>query len=610
MIVSRRWSPAFATSALSLSLRPTLSTEQLSYRLTSGTYNYFESTSLSSTRSTAVLPRHRSSFYSSPIDATRCLKSTGKIGGAATMVATANAPGILDTDSSGGVLLYPRDGGVNVSYGPSLSDYNGELLVIALWAPEEDEAELEFPQAVREFDEKVAGGALSEMATDAEFKAKANSSTDVARLVGAPSKRIILFGLGKRSSKTAPAAHGAGRLAVQKGMPIKACTSVGLYIDEASAIDVAAATEGAVAGAYVDERYKEKKDSGKMPSEIVLLGVSKSSEFDESIKKGTAVALGVITTKEVVNAPANCLTPATLATAAETVAQETGLDVKICGRSECEKLGMGLYLGVGRGSTDEPKFIHMTYKPDGPSKKKVCIVGKAVTFDTGGTNLKTGAGSMIELMKFDMGGAAVALGTAKVIGMLKPKDVEVHFIMPAVENMIGDRAIHPGDILKSSNGKTVEVINTDAEGRLCLADALVYAEELGDVDYIVDIATLTGAIIVSLGNDVAGMWSPSDEFADVLLNASKLCGEAMWRMPLVNDYKEGLKSKIADLRNIGAGRAAGSITAALFLKEFVKTNNWAHLDIAGTVYSDKKGGATGYGVKTMVHWIHMLSAQE
>lgn len=168
---------------------------------------------------------------------------------------------------------------------------------------------------------------------------------------------------------------------------------------------------------------KREKDSAKMPNELVLVGVSQSSEFDESIKKGTAVALGVITTKEVVSAPANCLTPATLASAAETVGKETGLNVKICGRSECKKLGMGLYLGVGRRSTDEPKFIHITYRPDGPRKKKVCIVGKAVTFDTGGTNAETGPGSMIELMKFDMGGAAVALKAAKGIGELKPKDV-------------------------------------------------------------------------------------------------------------------------------------------------------------------------------------------
>lgn len=547
-----------------------------------------------------------------------------------TMGATSNAPGVLDTDSSGGVLLYPREGALTVSYGPSsLSDYSGELLVIALWAPDsndededgggggnggenKNEKELELPSSVREFDNGVAKGALAELIADAEFKAKAGSNTDVVRLVGSSAKRVVVYGLGKRESiGSSSAVAGAARFAVSKGLSIKACSSVGLYVDGATDKDLVHASEGAVTGAYVDERYKEKKDAGKVPTELKLVGVSSSSDNDAAIAKGTAIAQGIITTKEVVNAPANCLTPATLAAAAETVAQETGLDVKVRGREECEKLGMGLYLGVGRGSTDEPKFIHMTYSPSGgKAKKKVCIVGKAVTFDTGGTNLKASPGSMIELMKFDMGGSAVALGTAKVIGELKPADVEVHFLMPAVENMIGDRAIHPGDILKASNGKTVEVINTDAEGRLCLADALVYGENLGDMDYMIDIATLTGAIIISLGNDVAGLWSPSDEFAETLVSASKQAGESMWRMPLVDEYAEQLKSKIADLRNIGTGRAAGSITAALFLREFVRSKNWAHLDIAGTVWSEKKGGATGYGVKTMVQWILSMCEQK
>lgn len=524
--------------------------------------------------------------------------------------ASKNQPGVLDTDESGGVLLFPRQGTVSVSYSQDIINYSGDLLVLGVWASEEDDpdASYELPPSIAEFDKKVANGVLADLVQDADFKAKPSSMTDVARLTSAPVKRVVLFGLGKRSAGSLSVCS-AARTALSKGCAIKDCKSVGLFIDDARASDIASAAEGAILGGYIDERYKEKKDSDKVPQEVVLVGVSKSKENDAAIEKGRSVALGIITTKEVVSAPANCLTPHTLATAARTVASECGMDVKVMGRAECEKLGMGAYLGVGRGSTDEPQFIHMTYRPKGDVKKKICIVGKAVTFDTGGTNLKTGPGSMIEMMKFDMGGSAVALGTAKVVGALKPDNVEVHFIMPAVENMIGDRAIHPGDILKASNGKTVEVLNTDAEGRLCLADALVYAENLGDVDYVVDIATLTGAIIVSLGNDVAGMWSSSDELADTLTNAGKAVGEALWRMPLVDEYVEQLKSKIADLRNIGTGRAAGSITAALFLREFVKTKNWAHLDIAGTVWSEKKGGATGYGVKTMYQWIESLSQQ-
>lgn len=528
----------------------------------------------------------------------------------AMVTASKDQPGMLDTDESGGVLLFPRQGTVSVSYGQDVIEYSGDLLVLGVWANEEDDpdASYELPSALVEFDKKVANGVLADLVKDADFSAKPSSMTDVVRLTSASVKRVVLFGLGKRSAGSLSVCS-AARLALSKGCAIKDCKSVGIYIDDGRASDIASAVEGAVLGGYVDERYKEKKEVDKVPQEVVLVGVSKSKENDAAIEKGRSVALGIITTKEVTSAPANCLTPHTLAAAARTVGSECDMDVKVMGRSECEMMGMGAYLGVGRGSTDEPQFIHMTYRPKGDVKKKICIVGKAVTFDTGGTNLKTGPGSMIEMMKFDMGGSAVALGTAKVVGELKPDNVEVHFIMPAVENMIGDRAIHPGDILKASNGKTVEVLNTDAEGRLCLADALVYAENLGDVDYIVDLATLTGAIIVSLGNDVAGIWSSSDELAETLTNAGKAVGESLWRMPLVDEYAEQLKSKIADLRNIGTGRAAGSIIAALFLREFVKTKNWAHLDIAGTVWSEKKGGATGYGVKTMYQWIESLSQQ-
>ncbi len=198
-----------------------------------------------------------------------------------------------------------------------------------------------------------------------------------------------------------------------------------------------------------------------------------------------------------------------------------------------------------------------------------------------------------------MGGSGACIGAAAAIGRIKPKDVEVHFILPACENMVSERAIHPGDILTASNGKTVEIMNTDAEGRMCLADALVYAEKLGDMDAIIDIATLTGAIIVSLGHELAGFWSPSDELAELIQKSSEKGRERIWRMPLVEEYRESLKSKCADLKNIGE-RYGSSITAALFLSEFVETKKWAHLDIAGTAWVDKKGGATGYGVKTLV----------
>ncbi|CAM9123941.1 unnamed protein product [Discosporangium mesarthrocarpum] len=278
--------------------------------------------------------------------------------------------------------------------------------------------------------------------------------------------------------------------------------------------------------------------------------------------------------------------------------------LSLCVSSQEEEIvarGMGAYMGVAQGAVFPPKFIHLTYMPEGGAKKKVALVGKGLTFDSGGYNIKAGAGSMIELMKFDMGGAACTLGAAQAIGRLKPPGVEAHFIVAACENMVSEKAMRPGDVLTASNGKTIEVINTDAEGRLTLADALVFAESLG-VDAIIDTATLTGAIIVSLGNDYCGMWSSDEDLANQLKEASAETGEKMWQMPLVEEYKELIKSKCADIRN-SCGRAGSSITAALFLKEFVKKTPWAHLDIAGPVWDHKGGAATGYGVKLLSHWV-------
>jgi leucyl aminopeptidase len=267
---------------------------------------------------------------------------------------------------------------------------------------------------------------------------------------------------------------------------------------------------------------------------------------------------------------------------------------------------MGAFLGVAQGSDLPPKFIHLTYRPDGAVNRRVVLVGKGLTFDSGGYNLKT-AGSQIEMMKYDMGGSAAVLGAARAIGQIRPAGLEVHVIVASCENMISGGAIHPGDVLTASNGKTIEINNTDAEGRLTLADALVYACGL-EPDAIVDLATLTGACVIALGEEIAGLWSPSDGLAEALLAAGRAGGEAFWRMPLRGSYKEGLKSPIADLKNTGP-RPGGSITAALFLQDFVtKGLPWAHLDIAGTVWSDKPrgvdpAGATGFGVRTLVAWL-------
>ena len=355
---------------------------------------------------------------------------------------------------------------------------------------------------------------------------------------------------------------------------------------------------------YKDNRFNKHRDEKINLKEIEFLNLENIENI--SFKEVDDICQGVEFARRLVAAPPNDLTPLEMSKKAIEIANKHNLEIQILEENDCLNLGMGAYLAVAKGSNLKPKFIHMTYRPENSVSFKVALVGKGLTFDSGGYNLKVGA-SQIEMMKYDMGGSAAVLGAAKAIGSLKPKGVEIHFIVAACENMINGLAMHPGDVITASNGKTIEVNNTDAEGRLTLADALTYASNLKP-HTIIDLATLTGACLIALGNDVAGMWSNNDELAKELLEAALKKGEGLWRMPLQKSYKDGLKSHIADMKNTGP-RAGGSITAALFLEEFFEQNiNWAHIDIAGTCWTDKnKGlnpsGATGYGVRTLVDWI-------
>ena len=362
--------------------------------------------------------------------------------------------------------------------------------------------------------------------------------------------------------------------------------------------------EAARLSAYKDNRFNSKRDDKKVLKEIEFLNLNKFKNIN--FNETEYICEGVELARRLVAAPPNSLTPLEMSIQASKIAKDHGLEIKILEKNECEDLGMGAYLAVAKGSDLEPKFIHLTLKSKSPVKEKIALVGKGLTFDSGGYNLKVGA-SQIEMMKYDMGGSAAVLGAAKALGAIKPDGLEIHFIVAACENMINGSAVHPGDVIKASNGKTIEINNTDAEGRLTLADALTYASNLKP-DSIIDLATLTGAIVVALGNDVAGFWTNNNMMAKDLKTASSQAGEELWQMPLQKSYKDGLKSHIADMKNTGP-RAGGSITAALFLEEFFDKNiKWAHIDIAGTCWTDKnKGihpsGATGYGVKTLVQWI-------
>ncbi|MEL6929547.1 MAG: leucyl aminopeptidase [Cyanobacteria bacterium J06600_6] len=480
----------------------------------------------------------------------------------------------------------------------ALLDWTGDLLAVGI-----AEGETELSGDLATLDKKL-GGTISELIADEEFEGKAGSTAS-SRVGGQnPVRKIVLVGLGKpedlKLDSWRSAAAAIARLAKKEKT-----LGINLPNGSVSASDVAQAmTEAIILALHEDNRFKSEPESKAPKLETIeLIGLGGQ---DEAIAKATTIADGVILARELVNAPANEVTPVTMAETAQQLAKDYGLEIKILEQADCEQFeqGMGAYIGVGLASVIPPKFIHLTYKPEGTAKRKVAIVGKSLTFDSGGLNLKP-SGSGIETMKMDMGGGAATLGAAKAIAQLKP-DTEVHFICAATENMISGTAMRPGDILTASNGKTIEVNNTDAEGRLTLADALVYAETL-EVDAIVDLATLTGACIVALGNDIAGLWTSDEALATEMKTAAESAGEKFWQMPIEDKYFEGLKSPIADMKNTGP-RAGGSITAALFLKQFIKDTPWMHLDVAGPVWADSPGGinnkgATGFPVRTLVNWV-------
>jgi len=457
--------------------------------------------------------------------------------------------------------------------------------------------------ALAELDDKLAG-TIKELIADTEFDGKTGTSA-VARVGGtAPIRKIMLVGLGESDQFKLDSVRLAGSAIARLAKSQRSHhLAISLPIaDNNPALTAQAISEGITLSLHEDRRFKSEPEEHPLKLETVEL--LELGNQEAALAKARQICEGVILARELVAAPANSVTSVTLANLAEELASEHGLEVEILEKEDCERLGMGAYLGVAQASDIPPKFIHLTYKPEGTPRRKLAIVGKGITFDSGGLNLKP-SGSGIETMKMDMGGAGAAFGAAKAIAQLKP-NVEVHFISAATENMISGHAMHPGDILTASNGKTIEVNNTDAEGRLTLADALVFAEKLG-VDAIVDLATLTGACVIALGDDIGGLWSTDDLLADQLKNAAELGGEKIWQMPLEDKYFEGMKSQIADMKNVGP-RQAGSITAALFLKQFINETPWAHLDIAGPAWVDKESGvnnagATGFPVRTLVNWV-------
>jgi leucyl aminopeptidase len=450
----------------------------------------------------------------------------------------------------------------------------------------------------------MAGGWIKDLYDSGEFKGKLLDTALLYKPAGLKAGRLLVVGGGKAASfGTAELRRAAGaalRLLKSKGVR---GIAMALEAGFAAGEHVSAAVEGAFLGDYEPDRYKtEDKEEKKVVDSFSVVVPEAVPSQQEALLRGRVVAESQNFTRDLVSEPANRLTPAVLAERARQMAAEQGLECEILDRERMKQLGMGALLGVAMGSSEPPALIVVRYRPERPAPEGVHLglIGKGITFDTGGISIKPSEN--MEKMKYDMAGGAAALGAMRALAQLKPS-IAVTALVPAVENMPGGRAQRPGDIVTTLSGKTVEVLNTDAEGRLILADAMTYAKRLG-CTHLVDAATLTGAIVVALGYVNVGVFSNDDPLLAKVLAAAKAEGEKMWHMPLDEDYKEVLKSVFADIPNIG-NRWGGAITAAMFLKEFVETTPWVHLDIAGTAWLEEEKpflakGPTGVPLRTLV----------
>ncbi len=454
--------------------------------------------------------------------------------------------------------------------------------------------------------DKALDGAISQLIKDGEIKGKKGETTLIHTFGKIPAGRVVVLGLGKAGEfdvevvrKTmGSACRYLRKLDIRKAATIAHGTGIGgLEVADAGQ----ALAEGSILGLYRFKTYltKNPEDNAKELDDLLVVEMDrdKIAGLEEGIRRGRIIAEAAMIARDMVNEPANVMTPTRMSEAARQVSEDHGLELKVIDRDDMKQMGMGAFLGVAQGSDEPPKLIILKYEgdPDDPSNN-LGLIGKGITFDTGGISIKPAAN--MEDMKGDMAGGASVIAAMKAIGQLKPK-INVTGMVAATENMPGGSAQRPGDVVRSMSGKTVEVINTDAEGRLVLCDALHYAQEMG-ITRLVDVATLTGAIIVALGHACSGAMTNNQELMDEVTRAGKATGERIWQLPMYDEYKEQLKSNVADIKNVG-GRPAGSITAAHFLAEFVGEIPWVHLDIAGTFLSSEESGYVvkgGTGVPT------------
>ena len=462
--------------------------------------------------------------------------------------------------------------------------------------------------------DKALDGAISQLISQGEIKGKLNEITIIHSLGKLPAVRVAVAGLGKKQELSQDKVRGAMaetcRLLRQKGTESIATLAQGAEIAgitlEGAAQTVA---EGALLGAYSFRKHMTKEAEYGEIKQLLIVDSNKANLpiLERGCYKGRILAEATNLARDMVNEPANYMTPTHMAEIAAKLAKTHGFELTILEREQMQELRMGALLGVTQGSHEPPKFIVLHYRGDNSTAIDVALVGKGITFDSGGISIKPSKG--MEEMKGDMAGGAAVIAAISAIAQLKPK-INVMAVIPATENLLGDSAMKPGDILTAMNGKTIEIISTDAEGRLILADALGYAKKLG-AKLMVDVATLTGACKVALGNICSGAFSNTQELVDKVIAAGAEAGELIWQMPMYEDYKEQNKSDVADIKNVGS-RYAGAITAAQFLSEFVGDTSWVHLDIAGTSMSDKERGylikgATGVPVRTLVNLILSLA---
>ena len=445
-------------------------------------------------------------------------------------------------------------------------------------------------------------GWLQEVLASGEFSGKLYEIAILHRPQGVAAKRLVVIGGGKRASfSPVEARRIAGSLV--RSLKSKGVRSITLSLDRGDSATVSALGEGAVLGVWEADKYKSdpKKDDKRIESFSLSLGIGSIPEFELALDQGRIIAEAQNLTRDLVNEPANKLTPADLVEAARSMTSSFGLECDVLDTEAMTKIGMGALLGVAQGSSNPPFLIVIKYRPASPSgSDHLALVGKGVTFDTGGISIKPSEG--MEKMKYDMAGGAAVIGAMRALAQLKPA-IPVTAYIPTVENMLNGNAQRPGDIVTSLAGKTIEVLNTDAEGRLILADALTYANRNG-ATHIVDAATLTGAIGVALGHHNMGAFTNNEEFLTRFMAAARAAGEKTWQLPMDEEYKDYLKSAFADLPNIG-GRHGGSITAAWFLREFADPTPWVHLDIASTAWLDDgkawlSKGPSGVAVRSFV----------